>query len=259
MSGGQSACAASRIDARAAPFVGYGENVGFELPREVRLASASAADQVVATLRRLIIEGGIPAGARLRENQLAAGFDVSRQTVREAIHQLVHDGLVRHDRHRGAVVVELDEHDVADIYTARRVLETAGIDRLAEASDAAIGAVERAFEHLAAAASGGGWADVVNADIDFHRAITALAGSPRLVRGFETIAGELAFCLSVLRHVGQEERTPATIISEHALIARAVADRDADRARALLADHLELYAPRLAESLEARRETLVQD
>jgi DNA-binding GntR family transcriptional regulator len=239
--------------------VGYRENVDFELPQQVRLSSASAAEQVVATLRRLIIEGEIPAGARLREAQLAAGFDVSRQTVREAIRELVHDGLVRHDRHRGAVVVELEAQDVADIYAARRVLETAGVDHLADASDAAIGDVERTFEQLAAAASGGGWADVVNADIDFHRAITALAGSPRLVRGFETITGELAFCLSVLRHVGQEERTPATIISEHALIAGAVADRDRSRARALLADHLELYAARLAESLDARRDALVGD
>jgi DNA-binding GntR family transcriptional regulator len=239
--------------------VGYRENVDFELPQQVRLSSASAAEQVVATLRRLIIEGEIPAGARLRETRLAAGFDVSRQTVREAIRQLAYDGLVRHDRHRGAVVVELDEQDVADIYATRRVLETAGIDCLADASDEAIAAVERAFEHLAAAATGGAWAEVVNADIDFHRALTALTGSPRLVRAFETITGELAFCLSVLRHVGHEERTPATIISEHALIAGAVADRDRDRARAAVAEHLDLYAPRLAESLEARRDALVPD
>jgi DNA-binding GntR family transcriptional regulator len=233
--------------------------VDFELPQQVRLSSASAAEQVVATLRRLIIEGEIPAAARLRENQLAEGFDVSRQTVREAIRQLEHDGLVRHDRHRGAVVVELDEHDVADIFTARRVLETAGVERVAEASDAAIAAVERAFDLLAGAAAGGEWADVVNADIGFHRALTALADSPRLIRGFDAITGELAFCLSVLRHVGQEERTPATILSEHARIAAAVSERDPRRARALVAEHLDLYGPRLAQSLRTRTDALVQD
>jgi DNA-binding GntR family transcriptional regulator len=232
--------------------------VDFELPEQVRLSSASAAEQVVATLRRLIIEGGIPPGARLREAQLAAGFDVSRQTVREAIRALVHDGLVRHDRHRGAVVVDLDEGDVTDIFTVRRVLETAGVERLAEAADPAIADVEHALELLAAAASGGVWADVVNADIGFHRSLTALSGSPRLVRAFDAITGELAFCLSVLRHVEQEARTPVTIISEHALIAGAVSDRDPDRARGLVVEHLELYAGRLAASLEARRDALVE-
>jgi DNA-binding GntR family transcriptional regulator len=239
--------------------VGYRENVDFELPEAVRLSTASAAEQVVATLRRLIVEGEIPAGARLRETQLAEGFDVSRQTVREAIRELEHDGLVRHDRHRGAVVVELDEHDIADIFTARRVLETAGVERVTEAGDDEIAGVERAFEMLAVAASAGEWADVVNADIAFHRALTALAGSPRLVRGFDAITGELAFCLSVLRHVGQEERSPATILSEHALIAGAVSDRDPGRARALVVEHLDLYGPQLAESLRARRDALVQD
>jgi DNA-binding GntR family transcriptional regulator len=238
--------------------VGYRENVDFELPEQVRLPSASAAEQVVATLRRLIIEGGIPPAARLRETQLAAGFDVSRQTVREAIRALVHDGLVRHDRHRGAVVVDLDERDVADIFTARRVLETAGVERLGETGDAAIADVEHAFQLLAVAAPGGAWADVVNADIAFHRSLAALTGSPRLVRAFDAITGELAFCLSVLRHVGQEARTPATIISEHALIAGAVATRDPDRAKVLVAAHLDLYVGRLAESLEARRATVAE-
>jgi DNA-binding GntR family transcriptional regulator len=239
--------------------VGYRENVDFELPPQVRLPSASAAEQVVAMLRRLIVDGEIPAGARLRETQLATGFGVSRQTVREAIRQLVHDGLARHDRHRGAVLVELDEDDVADIFTARMVLETAGIDRLPAAGDAAVADVEHTCELLATAATGGGWADVVSADIAFHRALVALTGSPRLLRGFDAITGELAFCLSVLRHVGQEERAPGTIISEHAEIAGAVSDRVPDRARALVAAHLDLYGPRLAESLRARRDALVQD
>ena len=238
--------------------MGYRENVDFELPQHVRLPSASAAEQVVAALRRLIIEGGIPPGARLREAQLTAGFDVSRQTVREAIRALVHDGLVRHDRHRGAVVVELNERDVADIFTARRVLESAGVERVAEAGNTAIADVGHAFELLAVAAPGGVWTDVVNADIAFHRSLTALTGSPRLVRAFDAITGELAFCLSVLRHVGQEARTPATIISEHAVIAGAVSDRDPDRAKALVAEHLDVYLGRLAASVEARRDALVE-
>jgi DNA-binding GntR family transcriptional regulator len=233
--------------------------VAFELPPHVRLPSASAADQVVATLRRMIVEGAIPPAARLREAQLATGFDVSRQTVREAIRQLVHEGLVRHDRHRGAVVVDLAESDVIDIYAARRVLETAGIDELLEAADEAVADVARAFERLVAAAGGGGWSDVVDADIAFHRTIAALTGSPRLLRGFDAITGELAFCLSVLRHVGDEARTPETIVAEHAGIAAAVARRDSGRARKLIAEHLGQNAHRLARSLVKRRAAVVED
>jgi DNA-binding GntR family transcriptional regulator len=239
--------------------VGYRANVDFELPPQVRLPSTSAAEQVVARMRRLIIEGVVPPGSRLRETQLAGGFDVSRQTVREAIRQLAHDGLVRHDRHRGAVVVDLDGDDITDIYAVRQVLETAGVDRLAQADAEAIASVERAFEGLAGAATGGGWAHVVDADIAFHRSLVALTASPRLVRAFDAITGELAFCLSVLRLVGDEERTPATIISEHAPIAGAVGDRDVPRGRALVFDHLDVNARRLAQTLDDRRAAVVED
>jgi DNA-binding GntR family transcriptional regulator len=111
--------------------------VEFVLPDDLRLSSASASDQVVASLRRLIVEGAVPPGARLRETQLATGFEVSRQTVREAIRELVHDGLARHDRHRGAVVVDLGPDDVTDIYVVRQTLELAGAERAHRAGDAA--------------------------------------------------------------------------------------------------------------------------
>jgi DNA-binding GntR family transcriptional regulator len=233
--------------------------VDFELPPQVRLPTASAAEQVVAAMRRLIIEGAIPPGARLRETRLAGGFDVSRQTVREAIRQLAHDGLVRHDRHRGAVVVDLDGGDMSDIYAVRQVLETAGVDRLADADAEAIAAAERAFETLAGAATAGGWTAVVDADIAFHRSLVAVSGSPRLVRAFDAITGELAFCLSVLRLVGDEERTPATIISEHAPIAGAVSDRDVPRARALVFAHLDDNSRKLAQTLADRKAAIVDD
>ena len=203
-------------------------------------------------MRRLIIEGKIPPGARLREAQLTGGFDVSRQTVREAIRNLAHDGLVRHDRHRGAVVVNLDADDVLDIFAVRRLLEAAGADRVAEADPKLIANVERAFERLAAAATSGSWAGAVDADIGFHRSLTGLTGSPRLIRAFEAITGELAFCLSVLRLVGHEDRSPATIITEHAPIAGAVADRDPVRARELVQEHLDRHGTVLAQALAER-------
>jgi DNA-binding GntR family transcriptional regulator len=232
--------------------------VEFVLPEDVGVPSASAAEQVVATLRRLIVEGEIPPGARLRETQLATGFEVSRQTVREAIRELVHDGLASHDRHRGAVVVDLGPDDVTDIYIVRRTLELAGAERVDVASDADVQGVADALARLAETAPSGSWADVTGADMALHRSVVALAGSARLVRAFDAIAGELTYCLSVLRHVGQEERDPATIVADHEGIAAAVAARDPALASARVSEHIELYATRLAHALSERRETLVQ-
>jgi DNA-binding GntR family transcriptional regulator len=56
-----------------------------------------------------------------------------------------------------------------------------------------------------------------------------------------------------MRLVGDEERSPATIISQHGPIAGAVADRDPDRATTLVEEHLDRHGAVLAQALAERR------
>src|SRR2546423_760865 len=76
----------------------------------------STSDQVATALREKIFSGELRPGTPLQEVAMAASVGVSRNTLREAIRQLVHEGLVRHSVHRGAAVTELSEDDIADIY-----------------------------------------------------------------------------------------------------------------------------------------------
>jgi DNA-binding GntR family transcriptional regulator len=68
----------------------------------LQLRRESTAQQVASALRELIVTGGLPSGAHLREAALAQQLGVSRNTVREAVQILVSDGLVRREMHRGA-------------------------------------------------------------------------------------------------------------------------------------------------------------
>src|SRR5262249_11060440 len=133
--------------------------------------SGSAPDQVIGLLRRQILEGRIPPDAPLREVAFAESFGVSRNAIRAAIHGLVHDGLARHERHRGALVVRLLEEDAHDLYAARRLLEVAAADRLQVAVEGQIAAVGAAYDDLAEAVASGQWTEVVLADVAFHRSI----------------------------------------------------------------------------------------
>jgi DNA-binding GntR family transcriptional regulator len=74
-------------------------------------------------IRRAIVEGRYPPGARLVEQRLAEELDVSRTPVREAVRRLESEGLVVVARHRGAHVRPLTEDDVADLYEVRARLE----------------------------------------------------------------------------------------------------------------------------------------
>ena len=61
-------------------------------------------EQVLRELREAIVEGRIPQGEPLREVSLAATLGTGRSAVREAVRQLIQEGLVDYEPHRGAFV-----------------------------------------------------------------------------------------------------------------------------------------------------------
>jgi DNA-binding GntR family transcriptional regulator len=222
------------------------------LPPDVRLRRLSAADELVAAMRELILDGTFGPGMPLREVPLAKAFDVSRTTIRDAVRALVQEGLVRQERHRSAVVVDLSPADAADIYRVRRFLELSAADHVAAMTSKEIDRVNGAFERLRNVASTRDWFEVVSADLDFHESIISLHGSPRLLRCFGLIKSELAFCLAVIRLYDHEERNPDRIIREHDEIRHAIVSGDVSEARALLSAHIAYYEERVADGLRHR-------
>lgn len=78
---------------------------------------------IVDALRERIARQDIAPGARLREQELAAEFDVPRTRIRDAFAVLEGRGLIERVPNRGAVVARLDLSQVFHIYDVREVLE----------------------------------------------------------------------------------------------------------------------------------------
>ena len=78
---------------------------------------------VTERIRADILEGRLRAGEWLRQEQLAQRYEVSQMPVREALKQLISEGLVRHEVRRGARVVTVTRQDVADLYACRALVE----------------------------------------------------------------------------------------------------------------------------------------
>jgi GntR family transcriptional regulator of vanillate catabolism len=87
---------------------------------------------VVATLRKLIIEGHYAAGSRVAEIAVAEALGVSRTPVRIAFRTLEQEGLLQPAGKRGFVVREFSDHDVQCAVEVRGVLEGLAARRLAE-------------------------------------------------------------------------------------------------------------------------------
>ena len=75
-------------------------------------------------LRAAILDGRLPAGVALRQQELATLFGVSRMPVREALRQLEAQSLLRVETHKGAVVAPLINEDATDAYALRILLES---------------------------------------------------------------------------------------------------------------------------------------
>ncbi len=101
------------------------------------------ADEVADAIRDAIFGGRIDLGQRLVEEDLAAGLNVSRGPVREALVTLSQEGLVHMERHRGATVAQLGLDAVYEIYSLRTALERLAAESLCR------NATPADFKHLA--------------------------------------------------------------------------------------------------------------
>ncbi len=78
-------------------------------------------------LRKLILEGVYPPGARLSERELAQTLGVSRTPLREVLRMLGREGLVETGRYQRARVAPLDPVALDMLYAGRIQLETLGL------------------------------------------------------------------------------------------------------------------------------------
>jgi DNA-binding GntR family transcriptional regulator len=86
-------------------------------------AALLASGRVTDALRDAILAGRLKPGSRVRQEELAEEFGISRIPVREALHQLESEGLVILVPNSGAWISKLDRAECIEIYKIRERLE----------------------------------------------------------------------------------------------------------------------------------------
>ena len=87
-----------------------------------RPPSGTRADWLAEVLRKRIMDGVYKPGERVREAALQQEFGVSNGPAREALQQIVADGIAERSPWRGVSVVELDEGSLIELFQVRRAL-----------------------------------------------------------------------------------------------------------------------------------------
>ena len=150
----------------------------------------SLTEWVADALREEVVEGRLRPGSRLPEQRICTALKVSRNTVREAMSQLVAERVLVREPHRGVFVARPDRAAIRDVYRARRVIEPGAV-REAAVGTAGLEAVRNAVKEGQAALADGQWDDLASANQHFHRALVALAGSSRLDQQMALLLAEM--------------------------------------------------------------------
>jgi DNA-binding GntR family transcriptional regulator len=165
------------------------------------VARRSTTDQVLHELRTAILTGRIKPEEPLPETVLARTFGTGRSAIREALRHLAQEGLVATEINRGARVRSIEIEDVMDVYRARTAIETAAVAAvMAGSTDPNLTDIRDAQRRIQATSppdvSEAPSPELIAADMDFHRAMVALAGSARLSRAHEPLAAESQMLLN---------------------------------------------------------------
>ncbi len=228
---------------------------------QLAVDTASLPDTLSSMIERLLLQGELPAGARLpTERQLAAQLGVSRASVREAIHELRLKGLVERRPGRGTVVLNADgasrgdlllgmmapdSRDLRSILDFREAIEPPITSRAAlRATPSDLGslrAVVADMERASPAAYGG-------LDRHFHLLVARTTHNPLLERLADVTAEWMA---SIRRDSLQSPQRRTASMSGHRAILDAIVRHDAEAAAAATLAHVRSVGSILTDSAPA--------
>lgn len=160
--------------------------------------AATLRERVVAVLRKEIVGGALPPGAQLVESRLADQLQVSRGPVREAIRQLVEEGLLESVAYRGTFVRTLTVRDVEEIYSFRAVLDKFAFRITWDERDATffseLGRRHAALKH---AIEDDDVMEAVARELELHSLVYERAQHRLLQDSWRDLRGTIHFCLAL--------------------------------------------------------------
>lgn len=211
-------------------------------------ARRSLGQTVYERLKQAIIQGDLVPGSRMVESRLAETLGISRTPVREAIHKLEREGLLRRDPGRGYCVGGLDRDDIEETFGIRIVLESYA-SRLAAIRhreeelaplEAKLDEYQRCLDLL-------NLTDLPKINTEFHDLLYGLSRSPRLIRMINDLRDQIyRYRVVILRFREMAERSHA----DHQLMLAAMRRRDADLVERLVKEHLQRGREMVMKELE---------
>jgi DNA-binding GntR family transcriptional regulator len=150
-------------------------------------------DRIASSIRNAIIHGKLQPGSRLTEQELVTMLGVSRTPLREALLLLDSEGFINVLPRRGAVVSEISQSDVEEIYGAKGILEAAAA-RLAcdKISTETIERLSAITEEMETTVNDKKKDDrsLLNLNAEFHQVLSDAGGNKKISQLIKNLRGQ---------------------------------------------------------------------
>jgi len=198
------------------------------------MKASTKSNTIYETLFNKIIHGEYDVNARLREEELADAFNVSRTPVREALRDLEKDGLIEMLSNRETRVVGLSIDDVEEMYQIRKSLETLALHfSIQNLSIKGLQEIRREMDRLSASDD---HLEHEKLDARLHDFIMEASKKKRLL----AILKQLFRLMQQFRQLGfQNEGLRRQALQDHYELIDALVFRDLAKAEDLLEKHIE--------------------
>lgn len=187
-------------------------------------------------LRECILTGKIAPNERLVETKIAKEIGTSRTPIREALHNLEAEKLVKSIPRVGYVVESMNAEDLEQICELREVIEELALRRaLEKAHKKLVNGLARNMARQEEEVARGNVGAYIELDTQFHELIARLSGSARILELVQALRRHmLRYGLQANRYIDTVMRS----MDGHRRIFEAIKKGDADAAVQAVREHL---------------------
>ena len=196
----------------------------------------SLGQSVYENLKGAIIQGTLAPDSRVVETRFAEALGISRTPVREAMHKLEREGLLRQDPKGGFYVVGLTREDIEEAFGIRGVLESYAA-RLATVrhKEGELAPLEEKLSEYQDCLKEGRVDELPGINTEFHDLLYGLSRSPRLVKMINDIREQIFRFRKVILRIEDMARVSN---EDHQLMMDGIRAREADRVERLVREHI---------------------
>jgi len=196
----------------------------------------SLGQHVFESLKEAIIRGEVAPGDRLVEIRLADAMDISRTPVREAIHKLEREGLLRKLPKGGFTVMNLSREDIKETFGIRCVLESYAARLAAQNySEEELLPLEEKISEFQQFLDKGRLDELPRVNTEFHSLFYALSRSPKLIKMINDLRDQIYRFRKILL---KKDKWAETSNQDHMKMLNAIREKDVNLVERVVKQHI---------------------